>query len=49
VDAEVALCAIEAVREVAERFAKEAESFDIRKTTIKHIDALIKSNLTRLA
>ena len=48
VDVQVALDAIEAVRAVAERFAKDAESFEIRKTTIKHIDALIKLNLTRL-
>lgn len=49
VDVQVALGAIEAVREVAERFAKAAESFEIRQATIKHIDALIQLNLTRLA
>jgi serine/threonine-protein kinase HipA len=47
-DSAYAQSVIELVSSVAARFIKEAEMFAIRKTTIKHIDALIKTNLVRM-
>jgi hypothetical protein len=44
----VAMNVIEMVGAVAERFIEEADAFEIRKTTVKNIDALIKLNLVRL-
>jgi serine/threonine-protein kinase HipA len=47
VEAGFAMSALETVEVVAEQFVKEAEAFEIRRASVKNIDALIKLNLVR--